>query len=109
MSGIPSDVAGSALQAGLQQNAASGLQDNEHNRGVDIARKAAQRAAQKEEDVVGDESDMTVNADGGAGGQGRNFSEAPPEEHAEHAETVQDKNDGLTTDEEGRTHIDFEA
>lgn len=110
MSGIPSDIAGSALQAGLQQNTVSGAQDNEHNRAVDIARRAAQRAAQKEDDVVGDETDMTVNTEGGGtGGQGRSFSEPANEEPAEAGEAAEDQQRGITTDENGQTHIDFEA
>ncbi len=110
MAGMPSDIAGSALQAGLQQNTAGGIQDNEHNRRVNSAREAAQRAAQRENDVVGDENSMTVNADAGGGGQGRDFSETPTEENAQTTEpTDHGDQSGITTDEDGQTHIDLEA
>ncbi len=110
MSGISSDAAGSILQAGLQQNAVSGIQDNEHNRATDTAKLAAQRAAQREDDVVGEENEMTVNADGGGGGQGRSFSEGENEETLETGETDgSTKPKGITTDDHGQVHIDLEA
>ena len=109
MSGIPPSDAASALQAGLQQNTASSIQDNEHNRAANLARLAAQKAAQRENDVVGDENDMTVNTDGGGGGQGRSSSESS-NETAEHGETAEgNAANGITTDDSGQTHIDLEA
>jgi hypothetical protein len=110
MSGISSDAAGSILQAGLQQNAASNIQDNEHNRAVNTERRAAQKADQRGDDVVGEDADMTVNTEGGGGGQGRNFSEAPNEENAEASGNATDTDQsGITTDDNGQLHIDVEA
>jgi len=105
-----SDVSGSILQAGLQQEKASSVQDNDHNRAVGIAKRAAQKAAQRENDVVGDDSEMTVNADGGRGGRGREFSETPKEEIDTSADVPTEVDDsGITTDEDGEVHLDLEA
>lgn len=105
-----SDVSGSILQAGLQQEKASSVQDNERNDAVNTARRAAQKAAQRENDVVGDDSEMTVNADGGGGGRGRESSETPKEENGASSEAAtQTQDDGITTDENGEIHLDVEA
>ncbi|MBN1343978.1 MAG: hypothetical protein JXQ73_14940 [Phycisphaerae bacterium] len=109
MSGIPPDIPASVLLAGLQQHNASGAQDSEVNQRISIARKVADKAAQREQDVVADEGDMTVTADrGGLAGQGRNFAEGE-EEHQEHHETPHEDAEGITQDDTGHFHVDLEA
>ncbi len=108
MSGIESNIAGSILQAGLQQKTVSDVQDTEANRGINAAKEAAKRAEQRADDIVADDSEMTVNTDGGGGGQGRNFSESPVEEEAP-PEVAEEDRRGITKDETGQYHVDIDA
>ncbi len=103
------DIAASSLQSTLQQSKVSQAQDGERNAQAANARAALERADARKDDVVGDESEMTVNSEGGGGGQGRSFTEEGlPEEQTETTQQQTDR-EGITQDETGRFHIDLEA
>jgi hypothetical protein len=110
MSSMPTNVAASALQAGVQQQTAGVLQDGEHNRIAHMARQADRKSIQRENDIVADESDLTVNSEGGGAGQGREFSESHGEGHTATGEQEgTNASAGITTDSRGQVHIDIEA
>ncbi len=108
MSSMPTQLAGSVLQSGVQQQAVATLQDNEHNRAAQVAREAERKAIQRENDVVADETDLTINAEHGGGGQGRSFSESQNPENTGSGPLGEERK-GITTDATGKMHVDIEA
>ena len=110
MSLMPTNVAASVLQTAAQQQMVSAVQDAEQNQAAHVVRQANRKAVQRENDVVADESDLTVNTEGGGGGQGRNFTEAKTEENADvNEEDTPGQPRGFTTDAAGRVHVDIEV
>ena len=105
VTGIPSDIAGSALQAGYAQRTAA--------RHADAARAAQAQATERQLRAVDEaasnvettDNDERVYADAeGAGGQGRVFSE----ESEEQAEGTDNQNDS-PGELDGATHLDIQA
>ena len=80
MSGIPSDIAGSALQAGFVQREASRNADSARAGGAQAAERQLRSVDEAAENVETTDNDAQVYADAeGAGGQGRMFSEEEQE------------------------------
>jgi len=106
MSAIPPHVIGSAVQAGMVQAEQSRQSDAEKNE-----RASQTRTIQGNPDAIleveATDADTQVHTDaGGLGSQGRH--DEPAEEAPE--EVAQDSaENGVTTDEQGRRHIDLEA
>ncbi len=106
MSQIPSDIAASAAQAGFQAREAT--KDREANRAGQS--HAATRQVKTVDDagttVETTDADTAVFADAeGQGSQGRHTDEQPE------ATTPNEptKDSGITTDLDGRLHVDLEA
>jgi hypothetical protein len=103
MSAIPPSVIGSVLQSEPAQR--------QHARAADAARNAEADAARQSKnapdafvEIEATDADTQVHPDsGGTGGQGRH--DARPEEDA----SVPPAPEGITTDEQGRTHLDLSA
>ncbi|MCP4592180.1 MAG: hypothetical protein GY842_15715 [bacterium] len=104
MTGIPSDIAGSALQAGYAQRAAARVADGARAGQAQATERQLKAASEAAGSVETTDDDERVYADAeGAGGQGRMFSE-----EAEQAEL-----DGDPTESPGETdetsHLDIQA
>lgn len=108
MSSIPPDIASSALQAGYQQREASRISEAD--------RASRGQASQRSEKAI-DAAELTVHADDvelsvytdaeGGGSQGRAFEEEQPPPEEEAAESTSEST--ITTDDEGRPHLDIQA
>ncbi len=107
MAEIPSDIASSAAQ--------SGVQSREVAKGRAAARANTSSAANRQTKAV-EEAGSTVDTEDednrifadaeGGGSQGRTFEEGAAAEQ-EQGDAVSD--DGITQDEDGQLHLDLEA
>lgn len=105
MSGIPSDIAGSALQAGFAQREASRNADAARTGQTHASDRQIRAADEASSNVETEDNDMQIYADAeGAGGQGRMFSETP-EEESEHGE----EQSGSAEEPDGPPHLDIQA
>ena len=108
MSGIPSDVAASSLQAGYQAQEAAkiGSKERSGQSGADGGRTRSVDEAG--EAVETSDNDTQVYADAeGAGSQGRAVEEEPAGDAAEEPTTPE--SDGISHDADGNLHLDLEA
>jgi len=105
---VAPNIVGPILQAHQQQQQVSGLRDTEENRKAHASREQARIADQAEHSVETADNDTRVHPDaGGSGSQGRAFQgESGP---GEHAEPLEENASGVTTDEDGRPHVDIQA
>ena len=105
MAEIPSDIAASAAQAGHHARDVAEARDA---RGGGLQQGAGPRGnkvGEAGEVVETDDRDAEIYADAeGTGSQGRSSEEAEEQQEAE-GETTE----GVTTDENGRPHLDLEA
>ena len=109
MSGIPSDVAGSALQAGTQARQVAGVRDSERTGQAHAAKDTARAADEAGSTVETTDNDTAVFADAeGTGSKGRSLEEEPLEETPSEARQDHD-DDGVTTSDDGQMHLDIEA
>ena len=107
MAEIPSNLASSAAQ--------SGVQSREIARGREATRANTSAAADRQVKAV-DEAGSTVDTEDadnrvfadseGGGSQGRSFEEG---KSAQSEESKDACNNGITTDDQGRLHLDLEA
>ncbi len=105
MSGIPSDIAGSALQAGFAQREASRNADAARTGQAHTSERQMRATDEASSNVETEDGDMQVYADAeGAGGQGRMFSETP-EEEPEHGEELS----GSPEEPDEPPHLDIQA
>ena len=108
MSGIPSDIAASSLQAGYQAREAAkiGSKERSGTTGADGGR--TRKVDEAGEVVETSDNDTQVYADAdGAGSQGRSVEEegaGAPEE-----ESTTPESDGISHDADGQLHLDLEA
>jgi len=107
MSEIPSDVAGSALQAGFQAGNVAQARDAERAGQANAAKTTARAADEAGSTVETTDNDTQVYADAeGTGSKGRPFEE----EQLEESPTDQEQpEDGITTSQDGHQHLDIEA
>ena len=105
MAGIPSDIAGSALQAGFVQREASRTADAARAGQVHASERRLRAVDETAGNVETTDNDTQVYADAeGTGGQGRTFSEESEEEIGGEV--------GLGQSPEapdGPTHLDIQA
>ena len=108
MSGIPSDIAGSALQAGFQARDVGKVRDGERAGQAQTANKAAKAVDEAGSTVETSDNDTAIFADAeGTGSKGRAYEEELLEENTD--EEDQDTSEGVTTDADGQLHLDLEA
>jgi hypothetical protein len=94
MSGIPSDIAGSSLQAGFAQREAARATDSAKAGQAQATERQLRAVDEAATNVETTDSDMQIFADAqGAGGKGRE----PNEENEEQPETEQDSEESLDT------------
>ena len=109
MSGIPSDIAGSALQAGAQARNVNRARDAERTGQAQASRSTARAVDEAGSTVETTDNDSQVYADAeGAGSQGRSYAE----ELSGDAGTdlpAEAGTDGVTTTDDGQAHLDIEA
>ena len=107
-SGVPSDIAGSALQAGYQARNASKGRDAEAAAQASKADKSAKAIDEADSTVDTEDGDTQIYADAeGTGSQGRVFGdELPAQEEDEEAEA---SDQDSQTDSDGQTHLDIQA
>ena len=107
MSGIPSDIAGSALQAGFQARNVGKARDAERAGQAQAADNRVKAADEAGSTVETSDNDTAVYADAeGTGSKGRAWEEELLEEEEE---KEQDEAQGISTDADGQTHLDIEA
>ena len=107
MSGIPSDIAGSSLQAGFQARNVAGARDAERAAQSATAKEANKAVDQAGETVETDDRDSQVYADAeGTGSQGRAHEEELVEEGT--SDGARETDEELPGDED-RPHLDIEA
>lgn len=95
------------MQAILQQQQASQVDDANQTRRSEQSRQMAQRSDQAQHSVEDTDDDTTVRSEAGqGGGQGRAFSETPEEAGDESEEKPSDQ---VTRDDDGQDHIDVQA
>ena len=106
MAEIPSDIASSAAQAGHQaRNVARGRDAPRAGQAI-AAKDQAQASAESDATVDTTDNDNQVYSDAeGAGSEGRTFDEGGAKTDGDAEST--DK--GITTDDDGRQHVDLEA
>ena len=101
MSSLPTNILGSIAQTAIQQEQLARAGDTAMSRRAEQSRLMAERSEQAQNAVEDTDGESDVHdGGGGAGGQGRAFSN-PDQENSD--------NTGLTTDQDGRTHLDIEA
>ncbi len=107
MSGIPSDIAGSALQAGFQARNVAKTRDAERVGQANAADNRVKAADEAGSTVETSDSDTAVYADAeGTGSKGRAWEEElVDEEKAEEEDAAK----GISTDDDGQMHLDIEA
>jgi hypothetical protein len=108
MSTLPPPLIASSLQGAVQQHQAQQVRSVADRRQSDTSVGIVQATEQHETQIDDTEADRQVDPDGsGAGGQGRAFHEEPQPE-AQQAGPAGD--DGsVTTDQDGRMHVDITA
>jgi|GEM_PF-514467 len=110
MAEMPSNIAGSAAQAGYQAHDVAKGRDTDRAGQASAVNRQVKATDETDTTVETTDSDTAVFADSeGAGSQGR-ASEEPssneePNEDAADAPTPE----GLTQDDDGRLHLDLEA
>ena len=105
MTGIPSDIAGAAAQAGFTAPEASRIRDADRAGQAHASARQAQAADHAVDSVETGDGETEVYTDAeGAGSQGRAFAENPPEEGEKSTE-----NGGLSKDEDGQIHLDIQG
>ena len=107
MSGIPSDIAGSALQAGMQARNVNRTRDAERTGQAHAADRTAprrwMRPAARLRPLT---TTPQIYADAeGTGSQGRAYED----ELLENADDEQQLDEGITRSDDGRIHLDIEA
>ena len=108
MSGIPSDIAGSALQAGFQARDVGKVRDGERAGQAHTTNKTAKAVDEAGSTVETGDNDTAVFADAeGTGSKGRAYEEELLEETAD--EQDHEADEGVTTDADGQLHLDLEA
>lgn len=106
MSEIPSDIASSAAGAPLQARDAAKVREARRAGQAQAAERQVTSVDEAGSMVDTEDADTQVFADAeGGGGLGRQLGEA----EEEGAETVGDASSGVTTDEDGQTHLDLQA
>ncbi len=107
MSGIPSDIAASSLQAGHQAREMAKLGSKERSGAAGADGGRERKVDEAGEVVETSDNDTQVFADGdGAGSQGRNIEEEAVETDDE--PTTPDVG-GISHDADGNPHLDLEA
>ena len=108
MSGIPSDIAGSALQAGFQARNVAKTRDAERAGQAHAADGRVKAADEAGSTVETTDNDTAIYADAeGTGSKGRAWEEELLEE--ENEEEEEEKAKGVSTDPDGQQHLDIEA
>lgn len=108
MSSIPSDIAGSALQAGYQSRDASKVGDKEKGGAIGADGKRSRSVDEVGDIVETSDSDARVYGDAeGAGSQGRSFDEKSDGQPDD--ETDDQDASGVVHDDDGQVHLDLEA
>jgi hypothetical protein len=108
MSEIPSDIAGSALQAGFQARNVGKARDAERAGQAHAADSRAKAVDEAGSTVETSDNDTAVFADAeGTGSKGRAWEEELLEETEEDEEQQRAK--GISTDADGQMHLDIEA
>jgi len=109
MSGIPSDIAGSALQAGFQARQVGRVRDADRAGQAQAANKTARAVDEAGSTVETTDSDTQVFADAeGTGSKGRSFEEDVPEQREEESAPPDDAS-GIIRTSDGQLHLDLEA
>ena len=107
MAEIPSDIAGSAAQSGIQAREVARNREVQRAGQANAAERQVRALDDADATVETEDNDAQVFTDAeGAGSQGRAFDEPakqPPEQEPE------SDRKGITTDEQGRLHLDLEA
>ena len=107
MSGIPSDIAGSSLQAGFQARDVGRVRDNERVGQAHSTNKTAKAIDEADNTVETEDGDTAVYADAeGTGSKGRGFEEELLEEEDSPEE---DGQQGCNEGDDGQPHLDIEA
>ena len=107
MSGIPSDVAGSALQAGFQARDVAKVRDADRVGQAHATKNTSKTVDEAGSTAATTENDTAVFADAeGTGSKGRAYQDELLENQAEQQEA---DTDGVTTDADGNLHLDLEA
>ncbi len=107
MTEIPSDIASSAAQTGFKAGEVS--KERAAHRAGQAAAASRQVKASDETDVTVEttDSDTQVFSDAEGGGS---YGRAPEEEaHEQDSEAPEATGNGITTDDDGRMHLDLEA
>ncbi|MCP4247158.1 MAG: hypothetical protein GY778_08920 [bacterium] len=109
MSQIPSDIAGSALQAGFQSRQVGKQRDGERAGQAQAANNTARAVDEAGSTVETTDNDSQVYADAeGAGSQGRSYDEELLGEDALENGATDEAGD-VITDVDGQLHLDLEA
>ena len=108
MSEIPSHLAISGAQAGLQAQEVSRQSDAQRAGQVDAAKRQVNTVNEADTTVETSDEDVAVftNAEGG-GSQGR--EEEQPGQDQTNPESTDQPTGGITRDDTGQLHIDIEA
>jgi hypothetical protein len=107
VSGIPSDIAASAAQAGLQAREVTKDREAQRLGQAHAAARQVKTAHDADTTVETTDADTAVFADAeGQGGQGRELDGQPP---ADPDDVSSAGRTGITTDETGRQHVDLQA
>jgi hypothetical protein len=107
MSGIPSDIAGSSLQAGFQARDVSRVRDGEKTGQAHSSDKTAKAIDEASSTVETEDNDTAIYADAeGTGSMGRSFEEELLEEEAAEQE---DDEQGRSEPDDGQPHLDIQA
>ena len=108
MAEIPSDIASSAAQAGVQGREVAKDREARRTGQADTAARQIRTTDEAGSTVDTNDADVAIFADAeGTGSAGRETEEEQPGE-GESGEVAPDGR-GITKDEDGRTHVDLEA
>ncbi len=109
MSQIPSDIAGSALQAGFQSRQVAKARDGERAGQAQASNNAARAADEAGSTVETTDNDAQVYSDAeGAGSQGRSYDEELLDEDEANADARGEAGE-VNTNGDGQPHLDLEA
>ena len=104
MTGIPSDIAGSALQAGFQARNVAKVRDAARTGQAQAANNTTKAVDEAGSTIETSDNDTQVFTDAeGTGSKGRSFEEELLEESAENEQ------EGLSKSDDGQMHLDLEA
>ena len=107
MAEIPSEIASSAAQSGIQTREATRDREARQATQANAADRRAHAVNQADTTVETTDNDTQVFTDAeGAGSQGRNFEEenTPPDE-----DSTESRDGGIIQDDQGNLHLDLEA